>query len=253
MPDRVIPLPKGYRARYFSSIDSTNSEALRLASKGEPSGLWIWSAKQHAGRGRLGRTWESLSGNLFSSLLLRLQCDPAIAPQLGFVAGVAMHDALMSLQPEGGTNKYQLKWPNDLILNEKKAGGMLLESLLLNTNQQVVVIGIGLNVKNHPHSTAYPATSLEEAGIETTADQVLVQLAHQCDTWIKVWDNGSGFSTIRNAWLDRSFDIGTDVTVRLPETLIAGRFNGIDDHGSLILIMNDGTKKLISAGDVFPL
>lgn len=253
MPNRAISLPEGYRSIFFDTLDSTNAEALRQASSGERSGLWIWSGDQQAGRGRSGRTWESLPGNLFCSLLLKPTCRMAVAPQLGFVAGIALHNTISGLQSRDTTSVCQLKWPNDLLLNGKKAGGILLESRLQADGCSTVVIGIGLNVTTYPREATYPATSLAQEVIDTTSENALRRLAHHCDTWIKTWNNGAGFSLIRDEWLDRSLAIGSPMTLKLPGKTLEGGFGGLDQDGALILTMKDGGKKHVTAGDVFPL
>lgn len=246
-------LPDGYRLKVFDKLDSTNSEALRLATAGEASGLWVWAHNQEAGRGRSGRSWESLSGNLCCSLLLRPQCPVSATPQLGFVTGVALHQTLAQSVSEASQADIRLKWPNDLLIDGRKAGGILLESQLQPNDHIAVVIGIGINVAAYPETPDFPAISLQEKGSQATAGDVLAMLARELDASLKVWDNGAGFAAVRKAWLERTHVPGTPISVKLPNEMLIGTFAGLDDQGALVLSLSDGREKLVTAGDVFPL
>lgn len=253
MSGDAISLPQGYRLKYFDELDSTNAEALRLATSGEPGGLWIQAGSQLRGRGRLGRSWDTLSGNLFCSLLLRPSSPPDAVPQLGFVAGIALHDAIRSHAGDTSQALLKLKWPNDLLINARKAGGILLESHIQQDGKIAVVAGIGLNVQNHPVTTGLEATSLENEGIPATANSALDCLAKAFSAWYQDWNNSAGFPSIREAWLNRALDVGTLMSVKQPNGTIKGSFSGLDKHGALILLTKTGEKKHITAGDVFPL
>lgn len=253
MSDLSIALPEGYRLARFEEIDSTNSEAMRRARIGEPAGLWIWAASQTAGRGRSGRNWESLQGNLFASLLLRPRCPLETAMQLSLVAGVALHETVGAVAGQKVTNgELALKWPNDLLLGDKKIGGILLESFDAAPEKGCgVVIGTGLNLSGHPAETLYPATDLAAHGLTTAPSTVVECLAAATKRWLEVWAEGSGFREIREAWLARSILIGRAVRIKLETGELIGAYAGIDDSGSMRLIDEKGVETRITAGDVF--
>ena len=145
----------------FDELDSTNEEARRrVLEEGERGPLWIVACRQSRGRGRLGRDWISVPGNLHASLVLSEGVAPERAPQLGFVAGVATIAALRALFPD--ETGFALKWPNDILLNRAKLGGVLLEGLALSAGDErrppagVVVVGIGVNCAAAPQDTPYP-------------------------------------------------------------------------------------------------
>ncbi len=117
-------LPPAYQLVALERVASTNDEALRLAAEGAEDGTLVWAREQTGGRGRQGRVWSSPPGNLYFSLVLRPDCAPAEAAQLGFVAGVALGEAIGSVAPPLIDVNY--KWPNDLLLNGRKAAGILL-------------------------------------------------------------------------------------------------------------------------------
>lgn len=245
-----ISLPNGYRLAFFEELDSTNSEALRQAGEGEAHGLWVWALSQGEGRGRLGRRWESLAGNLFASLLLRPDCSAMTAAQLGFVGGLALYDTVKGM---GGEPVITLKWPNDLLCDARKAGGILLESTSDKSGAIAVVMGIGLNLSEHPQGTEYPATDLTQHGIETTPAEALERLAQACDRWLSVWSNGAHFGDIRTAWMERSLPVNAPLEVKLSDERLQGAYRGIDNEGALILALGDGGERRITTGDIFPL
>src|SRR5687768_11257196 len=122
----VSDLLNDYHLLSFDSLDSTNEEAKRLAKGGGCHGAVIWAKKQSDGRGRMGRNWVSSEGNLFVSILLQPQKQQQELAQLSFVAAVAAIEALEALLTDG--DKLRCKWPNDILLADKKLGGILLES-----------------------------------------------------------------------------------------------------------------------------
>ncbi len=149
----------GYRLIVRDVVASTMEEARRALDQGEPGRLWIVARSQNAGRGRHGRQWGSPPGNLYASLLLTDPCEPALAPQLGFVAGLALHDAVARLLgPAAAT--LRLKWPNDLLLGGAKMSGLLLEGGS-RAGRLNVILGCGVNIASCPSDTPYPATYLK--------------------------------------------------------------------------------------------
>lgn len=252
MSERGVLLPKGYALRVHETLASTNTEALRLAGEGASSGLWVWAHSQTDGRGRLGRRWESLRGNLFASLLLLSESTPGEIAQLGFVAGIALHETVSELSGNS-LHHLTLKWPNDLLLDGMKAGGILLECNAQKNGRQAVVIGIGLNLAAHPDNVDGPSTDLAAHGITATPEAALERLAMAFDSWLEVWASGDGFSRIREAWSERALAINSPIRVRLADKILEGVYCGIDATGALMLELSDGSERCITTGDVFPL
>ena len=142
----------GYRLEAFDRLGSTNDEAMARARAGDPGRLWIVAGEQGRGRGRHGRHWASPPGNLHASLLLVDPCPPALAPQLGFVAGLALHEAAAACGVAPG--RLTLKWQNDLLLDGAKVAGILLEGAAGPGGGLAVVIGWGVNVAHRPAGVA---------------------------------------------------------------------------------------------------
>ncbi len=244
-PPTLRALPPPFRLVALDCIDSTNDEARRAVGRGDGHGTVIWAAEQSAGRGRRGRTWVSPRGNLHCSLLLDAGPDLALAPQLVFVAAVAVRDALAELAPAAA---FQLKWPNDLLCGGRKIAGMLLEMAA-----PLVILGIGVDVALAPEQALYPATCLARAGSSAEPFDVLAGICRQVDCWYDRWRN-EGFDMVRQAWLAHAAGLGQPLKVALPDDSVhQGRFIGLDAAGALVLEEGDGRQTRILAGDVLAL
>lgn len=243
-------LPPGYRLVTLERVDSTNEEAKRLAREGAEDGTLVWAREQSAGRGRRGRRWQSPPGNLYFSLVLRPDCAPAEAAQLGMVAAVALGDALGTLMPP--LTEVRFKWPNDVLVNGSKAGGILLEAETRAAGPpDWLVLGIGVNVASAPAESEFPSTCLDREGRETFAvEAVLEAVSRSFLKWARSWLE-EGLSPVRQRWLERAWRKGETVEVRLEGERFKGVFADLDDKGALLLDLADGTRKRITAADVF--
>lgn len=237
----------GVRHLDYDTLGSTNAEALALARAGERGPLWVTARCQSAGRGRRGSTWVSPAGNLYASLLVSEPVPPEHAPQLSFVAALAVHDAVAECAPTLDPS-LTLKWPNDLLLGGAKLAGILIEGE--NEPRFVAVIGIGVNCAHHPDDTPYPATDLATAGALVPPERLFAALAGAMQMRLAEWQRGEGFATTRATWLKRAAGLGQTIRVRLPEGELSGRFEGIDEVGRLLL-RERGTTAAIAAGEVF--
>ncbi len=239
----------GVRHIAYETLGSTNAEALARARAGEHRPLWITAKSQSAGRGRRGSIWVSPPDNLYATLLLSEPSAPEHAPQLSFVAALALHDAITECAPQLGP-LLKVKWPNDLLLSGAKLAGILIEG----ESDPVfsVAIGIGVNCATHPENTAYPATDLAASGALVTPAQLLAVLPAAMLRRIDQWQRGQGFAAVRADWLKRAAGVGEDIRVRLPEREVSGRFAGLDDAGRL-LVEQPGGVATVTAGDVFDL
>ena len=237
----------GVRCLNYETLGSTNAEALALARAGERGPLWITATTQSAGRGRRGRAWVSPPGNLYATLLLTEPSPTEMAPQLSFVAALALHDAVAASAPALGP-ALKVKWPNDLLLGGAKLAGILIEG----ENEPVLAtaIGIGVNCASHPPGTAFPATDLASAGALVAPEQLLATLAQAMLRRLAQWSRGEGFAAIRADWLKRAAGLGEPIRVRLPEREFSGRFEGLDEAGRL-LVGAEGQVIPVTAGEVF--
>ncbi len=252
MQDGGIHLPNGYRLAFYESIGSTNNEALRLAASGEEGGLWVWAARQEAGKGRAGRGWASPIGNLYASLIIRPQVPIITALQLSLLAGVAAHDAVARLAGEAGSAlDLRLKWPNDILIGNAKLGGILLESAAAyGAFAPAIVMGTGINLAHAPADLSRPVASLASFGPAIAPGDALAALAVSTAEWLARWREGEAFEAIRAAWIERAQPIGGPISVKLGGDLLSGTFLGIDEAGALRLSLASGEERRITAGDV---
>jgi len=241
--------PRGYALKKFEVIDSTNEEAKRLASAGEPGPIWISAARQTAGRGRRGRAWDSPSGNMAATLMLKPERSATQCAQLSFVAAIAVCDMLAGFADRV---EVRVKWPNDILAAGRKIAGILLESASQGGEApNWLAIGIGVNLASYPPDTEFPATSLTALGTSPpTGDDALLHLAANFARWYEVW-SGAGFSPIRDAWLARAAGLGTRIRARLSQEEASGVFEGINEDGALLLREGAGRVRAIPAGEVF--
>jgi BirA family transcriptional regulator, biotin operon repressor / biotin---[acetyl-CoA-carboxylase] ligase len=257
----------------LGTIGSTNQEALSRG-RGERGSFWVTAEAQTEGRGRVGRSWNSPPGNLYASLLLR---DPSTfdhAPELAFVAVLALRDAIIAEVP-ALASQLAFKWPNDLLLAGEKCAGILIEGEVEAGKSVTVVIGIGVNCAHHPPTVSglapdggyparhdsppfgdpgvlYPATDLRAHGAEITPAQLFGRLSAAMCARIAQWDRGSGFTAILGDWLTHARGLGEQIAVRQGDSDKVGRFVGLDQAGRLVLELAGGRLEKVSAGDVFP-
>jgi BirA family biotin operon repressor/biotin-[acetyl-CoA-carboxylase] ligase len=241
----------GVRLEALGTIGSTNKEARIRARAGDRGPLWITAAAQTEGRGRMDRAWVSPEGNLYASLLL---CDASPierAPELAFVAALALRDAIVAAAP-ALARELGFKWPNDLLLAGEKCAGILIEGDVAPDKSVSAVIGIGANCTTHPPAAAYPATDLGAHGAEIPPALLFRKLSATMCVRLGQWDRGRNFPAILAEWLDAARGIGDEVTVRNGGGERRGRFVGVDQSGRLVLELAGGGVEKISAGDVFP-
>ncbi len=243
----------GFRLATHDVLPSTNAAALRHAAEhaGDARPLWIVARAQTQGRGRRGHPWVSPRGNLHATLLLGDPAPPSRAPELSFVAALAVYDALADRAPIVA-RRLALKWPNDVLCGGEKLAGILLEGCMLG-QKIAVAIGIGVNCRHHPAPTSYPATDLAAGGANVSADELFTALSAAMLRRLGQWRSGAGFAAIRRDWLLRAAGIGEPMRVRLPDREILGRCEGLDDSGCLLLRRADGALQTIAAGEVFAL
>jgi len=241
----------GVRLEIYDEIDSTNDEAKRRAEAGDLGPLWVVAARQTNGRGRLGRSWSSLEGNLHASLLIFDFGPAALAPQLGFVAGLATIGAL--IEATGASERLALKWPNDVLLDGEKLAGVLLEGTQPGGPGAPFgcVIGIGVNCVAAPGDVAAPASDLSRlGGSGFDAGAIFASLSDKLEETLALWAGGAGFPALRERWLSHAAGLGGAIEARLARETVSGLFETIDGDGRLIISTRSG-RRAIEAGDIF--
>lgn len=242
---------RGFTLRVYDEIGSTNDEAMRRARDGESRSLWLVANSQTHGRGRHGRTWQSPPGNLYASLLLVDAVAPAAAPQLGFVAGIALAHSLRACLDDDRCQRLRLKWPNDILFDGAKLAGILLESTMRADGSFASIVGIGVNCARRPEGLAYRVTALREIGAQSSLpEEIFLRLSAEFSLGLDRFARGAGFAEIRTEWLSLAAGLNGPLRVETAQGTVEGRFLGIDPTGRLMLATADGDR-LIEAGDVW--
>jgi BirA family biotin operon repressor/biotin-[acetyl-CoA-carboxylase] ligase len=226
---------------HYDRLGSTNDEARRLAESGAPHGTVVQADEQTAGRGRMARHWFSPPGNLYLSVVLRPDADNHRLAELGFVAALAVTDAVDLLLPR--QVRASLKWPNDVLVRGGKIAGILLEQ-----SAGAMIMGIGVNVLHAPDGVPYQVSTIVGSGGLATVEGMQDHLLAALQQWLESWQRG-GFEPIRVAWLERAHAPGTPLRVRLLDQIVAGTFAGLAEDGALLLDTPQERLRIM-AGDV---
>ena len=208
----------------LDSIDSTNDEARRLIKNGDASdNIVIWAKSQTGGRGRMDRVWQSPEGNLYFSIILQNPLGSNSSAlkieswQLSFIAAIAVGSVLANLIPSDpdspSTPEYDLKykWPNDILINERKISGILLESIGTVSKTDWVIVGIGINVNKLPEGqTNLPATSLSNCdSADINIKDLLTNIIYRFNEEVDLWKE-QGFKSTSLRWLEKSYKISEE-------------------------------------------
>ncbi|WP_417483724.1 biotin--[acetyl-CoA-carboxylase] ligase [Maricaulis salignorans] len=236
------------RIEWLEETGSTNADARERAMAGERGPVWIAAQRQTAGRGRRGRDWHSLDGNLFTSGLYVFDRPPGQAAQLSFIAALAV--AAVCDAALGDAGRTRLKWPNDVLVDGRKVAGILLESGAAPGGGLWLAIGIGINLVAAPGDTERPAISLGQVGGPLDRDAALAVLAEAFDREFQSWMR-NGFGGVRDHWLARAHGLGERCLVRLANETLEGSFGDLGPDGALRLDLASGQHRYISAGEVF--
>ncbi len=233
----------------FDILDSTNSEALRQAKLGADEGLCIVARQQTAGRGRHGRTWVSeRDAGVYLSVVLRPQLETHDLPLITLMSGVAVHDALreFGMQPD-------IKWVNDVLVNEKKIAGILAEATETPDGVAVVSgIGINLTSANFPPDLVATATSVEDSSpAAVTRDELIEVLTGRLSHFYEMLQTKNGPAEIIENWRQRSsYFSGKLVRVVLENETVTGTTDGLEKNGALRVKRGDGTVVVLQTGDI---
>jgi BirA family transcriptional regulator, biotin operon repressor / biotin---[acetyl-CoA-carboxylase] ligase len=249
--ERPTPGTIGWRIHYHEDVSSTQDIAAQLAAAGAEHGTVVIAETQSAGRGRMGRRWHSPPGaNLYTTIILRPKLALAEVARLSLVAGVAAAEALETV----AAGIVALKWPNDVWLNGKKAGGMIAEAVS-DANQKLacVLLGIGLNLNlaaaELPEELRRHATSvLIETGRRSDRAALAATLFNRLDNRYMEFEV-RGFDAMRPVWESYSALTGKRVTVVNGAARETGVVSGIDASGALLLQVGAATRRIL-AGDV---
>ncbi len=220
----------------LSEVDSTN-EYIKSILENSPEGTVVLADVQTAGKGRKGRNWYSPEGGLWMSILLD-HCDNCLMP---LTAAVALAEAFQTYDIKLG-----IKWPNDLLLNQKKVAGILTEIV---DNRAILGIGINLNVREFPDDLGKKASSiLVETKKHLDTHTVYQDVCYSMDKHYQ-YLKGDKIDDLLGRWRTHTIMIGRDVRIELPDRVVMGRVLDIDRQGGLIILRADYGIEHIVAGD----
>ncbi len=241
-------MPDGYDLITFDQVDSTMSEAARIASTiTKPT--WILAETQTAARGTRGREWITPTGNLNATLIYKPNCTAADAARRSFLAANALYTALASYVDDA---LLSLKWPNDVLLGGGKVAGILLESTGRGEYVDWLSIGIGVNLAHAPDNVENAFSPVSVVGAGGTATSPIDFLKSLAAAFAEQERNLAefGFERVRADWLKHAARLGDVITAKTGHASVTGTFDTIDVDGNLILITATGPLA-IPAAEVF--
>ncbi len=255
-PDKLIPeeishklgtKAIGRKIYSYESTDSTNDVAHRLAQSGSPEGTVVFSESQSKGRGRMGRHWVSPKGKgIYFSFILRPDVSPAEAPKITLMSAVAVALAIRKITHLGAL----IKWPNDILINDRKAVGILTEMSAEVNTVRYIVLGIGINVNTSRSDLPKEATSLKaEAGEEVPRVELAQEVLRELDRQYRIF-NDKGFKKIIDEWKGLSHTLGEEVKIACHGRKIEGTAADLDSSGALVVRLDNGFTEHVTAGDV---
>jgi len=242
-------VPPGGVVEHHPALASTNDRLRELSRLGAPEWSVVVADEQWAGRGRRGHGWASPAGNLFLSALLRPSLPPSAASLLPLAAGTAVSEAVGEWGVEAA-----LKWPNDVLVGDRKLAGILVESTSGSSGIDSVVVGIGVNVGLDPRALGEPlaglTTSLQrDTGRSPDPLELGASVLARLAVWYHALGDGRG-AAVLDAWRARSVPWwGREVEVRSGPAVLHGRAEGIDEAGSLLLRSAEGELLRVLSGE----
>lgn len=240
----------GHCLKYCEEIDSTNTEAKRLAASGACHGTVVVANRQTAGKGRRGRMWESpADSGIFMTFLLRPKVDVQKISMLTLVAALAVSKAVSE---ETGCI-CQIKWPNDLVMDGRKICGILTEMGTSGSQIQYAVVGIGINVgqQEFPEELREKATSLcMQTKTPVSRAKLIERVLEAFEKYYDDWAVHGDMRLLRREYEGQLVNLGREVMVLAPEGEYPGVASGICDTGELLVKTADGSVKKILSGEV---
>jgi len=235
----------GKNIQYFEDLDSTNTKAFKLVSKNANNGTVVITDNQTAGRGRQSNKWFSLPNkSLTFSIILYPDCSIVDINKYSIITGLAVSDGLIEFNI-----KPKLKWPNDILINHRKVGGILCESKLSGEIIKSLVIGIGLNINENigdlPDNLQSKSTTLlSENG---QLNKIEIVLANILNIFEQRLNNINHFENQITDWEKNCAHLNSEVSFKYDNNIINGIFNGLTTKGQAILSF-DEKEKIFNSG-----
>lgn len=232
------------KIHFFPEVTSTMDVAREFARKGCSHFTVVIAGCQKNGRGRLKRIWHSSEGGLYFTIVLRPQIPPVLGLRLNFAASLVLAQLLRQMF----CIDVRVKWPNDILVNNRKIAGMLSEIEAESDMVSFINIGFGINVNNDPAAKEPTATSLRYIlGKKISRKQLLSEFLDKFESYI----NNANFDNVINEWKKYTITINRRVKVVTSHDTSEGFAIDVDENGTLILELADGSIKKVIYGDCF--
>ena len=234
----------------YPEVGSTNAVAKFLSENGIENGSVVIAEKQTAGRGRTGKSWESPLGGVWLSIILAPDVDDSKIPLITLATGVAVAKTLEKI----GIDNPEIKWPNDLMLNDKKVCGILTEAVTNFNKIRNVIVGVGIDANfstdELPEELKGITTTLkEELGKEVDKNLLIKIFLEEFEEICELF-NHDCHETILTEWRKRSYTIGKTVEVKKPSNKTYDAYAiGISKEGSLVVEKSDGSLEKVISGE----
>lgn len=223
--------------RFFDSVASTMDLAKDAIRDGNAEGTVIQAGEQVSGRGRRGNQWTSPTGNLYQSIILKPSVNRQDWGQMSFVISVALAQSLLDILPD--IQDLYLKWPNDVLIENKKLAGILIEA-----KDDYLIIGTGVNIQHAPDDRS-KLSDFSSLSVNGFRDIFLNRIAHYYQLW-----QSEGFDPIQKLWMSRAYRQGQLIKANLNDRTIEGIFEKIDKGGALILRSGQGEDYKITSSEI---
>ncbi|MDG6094577.1 biotin--[acetyl-CoA-carboxylase] ligase [Acetobacter sp. AN02] len=241
--------PLIWRTEIYEELESTSDTCLARAEAGEAEGLAVLALRQTKGRGSRGRSWEDPGGNLALSVILRPDGRyPSFAGFWPFLLSLAFRDGILAcLSDLSAGTRLRLKWPNDVLLDGCKLGGMLIERGGV-PGREWLVAGFGANLVRVPQIDGRDLACLAQVAADRVFPpaEVAIHILDAVSRYLALAE-AEGFGPVRAAWLDAALPVGTRLVARGGNTYIEGEFTGIGPDGALILRTAEGLRSIATA------
>ena len=239
-------MPNNFEYFFFEKVLSTNSEIKKIyEAKPFRDSLALLSNFQLNGKGRSENKWISKPGDFTASYLLNEHFSIPSLGQLNVVSSVAILKAIKCLYENV---VFKLKWPNDIIVDGKKIGGILLESKIHRNNVEFLIIGLGLNILSSPNVIKYKTTKISDYSNNINNKYLFKLIGNYLIKYINKFKK-KGFNSFRVEWIKNAINIGEFIKIRVNKKNYYGKFLKIDSQGNLILQVKNATMKF-SYGEI---
>ncbi len=233
-----------FKIVYYPELTSTMDKAKELARKGCPHFTTVIAGRQSSGRGRLRREWLSEIGGLYFTMVLRPELPPVLSFNASFLASLTLARLLQEIF---GIDA-RVKWPNDILVDERKISGMLAELEAESDRIVYINIGVGININNDPSLVEPAATSLKNIlGREVSKKDILSRYLDAFEQRLQT----SAFDRVIEEWKQYTVTLNRDVRVVTTHEVFEGKAIDVDDSGALVLKCTDGSQKSVLYGDCF--